>query len=48
MHPFNPTLWPFIDPYNIVGLASFSLSVSLERTCINSGVPTLFLGVPNL
>jgi len=20
MHPFNPVLWPFIDPYNIVGI----------------------------
>jgi len=19
MHPFNPILWPFIDPYDIVG-----------------------------
>ncbi len=20
MHPFNPVLWPFVDPYNIVGI----------------------------
>ena len=20
MHPFNPVLWPFIDPYDIVGI----------------------------
>ena len=20
MHPFNPVLWPFVDPYNIIGI----------------------------
>lgn len=20
MHPFNPVLWPFVDPYSIVGI----------------------------
>ena len=27
MHPFNPTLWPFIDPYNIVGILVLALAI---------------------
>ena len=27
MHPFNPILWPFIDPYNIVGILVLALAI---------------------
>jgi len=27
MHSFNPTLWPFIDPYNIVGILVLALAI---------------------
>ena len=27
MHPFNPVLWPFVDPYSIVGILVLAFSV---------------------
>jgi len=27
MHPFNPVLWPFVDPYSIVGILVLVFSV---------------------
>ncbi len=27
MHPFNPVLWPFVDPYNIVGILVLAFAI---------------------
>jgi len=36
MHPFNPVLWPFVDPYSIVGILVIAFSVE-------GGIATGFL-----
>ena len=43
MHPFNPVLWPFVDPYSIVGIlvlvfavdGNISLGFLIARILIN-------------
>jgi len=50
MHPFNPVLWPFVDPYSIVGILVLIFSVDgnislgfLIARILNYGIMGLFM-----
>jgi predicted Na+-dependent transporter len=50
MHPFNPVLWPFIDPYSIVGILVLVFAVEgniglgfLIANILNNMIMGLFL-----
>ncbi|GAG86248.1 unnamed protein product [marine sediment metagenome] len=40
MHPFNPVLWPFVDPYSIVGILVivFSTEGDIARGFLHSRI----------